>query len=44
MSELTCETCSEVINEGELHHKYEDVVECDDCHKYILHDIGRTGI
>ena len=43
MVELTCETCSRVINEGDLHHKYEDVVVCDDCRKHTLHDIGRTG-
>ena len=43
MVELTCETCSRVKNEGDLHHKYEDVVVCDDCRKHTLHDIGRTG-
>ena len=40
-----CENCENVINEDEKHHHYEEdgIYVCDDCHKYIQHDIGRTG-
>ena len=41
--EMICETCGKEIKESDLHHKYEDVVECDECRQYMLHDIGRTG-
>ena len=43
MSEYTCETCQRELSDKELYHKYEDVVECDDCRQYILHDMGKTG-
>ena len=43
VDELACETCGNGIPESEPHQKYEDVVECDECRQYMLHDIGRTG-
>ena len=43
VDELACETCGNGISEGEPHHKYEDVVECNDCYNYFKYEIGKTG-
>ena len=43
VDEFACETCDKVILEGEPHHKYEDVVECNECHRYFKYEMGRTG-
>jgi len=43
MPEYICESCQRYISESEPHHKYEDVVECNDCYNYFKYEIGKTG-
>ena len=45
MTEYNCDTCQIKLTENDLFHEYKDdgIVVCDDCHKYTLHDLGRTG-